>query len=89
MLGLGEKALSAAVLERKATMKLDVGVRVDALLMGATGHLDMIVHYMKNNLSDDEYKNCMPYVGRAMGELVILSQKMHELFPDAIPDELK
>ena len=36
-------------------MKRDVALRIDALLMSVRGNLDMIVHYIKDNLSNEEY----------------------------------
>jgi len=36
-------------------MKRDVALRIDALLVGVRDNLGMIVHYIKNNLSNEEY----------------------------------
>jgi hypothetical protein len=70
-------------------MKRDVALRIDALLMGARGNLDMIVHYMKNNLSEEEYRENKLDIARSMAELIEISNRLHKLFPDIIPDELR
>jgi hypothetical protein len=71
-------------------MKRDVALRIDALLQGAIGYLDMIVHYMKNNqLSDEEYRQNKLDIARSMGKLIEISNRLHESFPDIVPDELR
>jgi hypothetical protein len=69
-------------------MKRDVALRLDALLMGARGNLDMIAHYMKRNLSDEEYDDNKLNIAKSMAELIDISNKIHKLFPDSVPDEL-
>lgn len=61
----------------------------DVALRRARANLDMIVHYMKNNLPDDEYRENRLHVGRSMAELIEISNKIHKQYPDTIPDELK
>jgi hypothetical protein len=63
-------------------MTRDVGLRLDALLMGVNGSLDMVAHYMKNNLSDEEYKSYITHIGRSMGETVDISNDLHRIYPD-------
>jgi len=70
-------------------MRRDVSLRIDALLMGAIGNLDMIVHYMKNNLPDEKYRENKLHIARSMGELIVISNRLHELFPDIVLDELR
>jgi len=49
----------------------------------------MIVHYMKNNLPDEEYRENKLHIARSMDELIVISNRLHELFPDIVPDELR
>jgi hypothetical protein len=70
-------------------MKRDVALRLDALLMGARGNLDMIAHYMKNNLPDEEYRENKLHIAKSMTELIDISNKIHKLYPDTVPDELR
>jgi hypothetical protein len=70
-------------------MKRDVALRIDAMLMGVRGNLNMIVHYMKNNLSDEEFRENRLSVARSMGETICISTRLHQLFPDIIPEELQ
>jgi hypothetical protein len=83
------EAGGAVVVKRSPQMKRDVALRLDALLMGVRGSLDMIAHYMKTNLSDEEYRENRPHIARAMTELIEISNKLHQLFPDSVPDELR
>ena len=69
-------------------MDRDVAVRIDGMLIGVQGNLDGIAHYMKNNLSDQEYSEAVRSIGQAMGELFEISQSLHSLFPDITPKEL-
>ena len=69
-------------------MDRDVAIRLDGMVMGARGNLDGIAHYMKNNLSPDEYANYIPSIGQAMGVLVDISFSLHERFPGITPKEL-
>jgi len=70
-------------------MQRDVAIRLDGMLLGVLGHLDSIAHYMKNNLSEDEYKSSIKAIGNAMGEAVGISTSLHALFPDIVPKELR
>jgi len=70
-------------------MTRDVAIRLDALLMGARGTLDMIVAYMKGNLTDAEYEAQLPHLALSMTELIDVSNALHALYPDIVPDELK
>ena len=70
-------------------MKKDVAIRIDGMLLGARGNLDGIVHYMKNNLSEDEYSKLVQSIGQSMSALVDLSMSLYSLFPDILPTELR
>jgi hypothetical protein len=70
-------------------MTRDVALRLDALLMGVRGNLDMVAHYMKNNLSDEEYRSYITHIGAAMAETIDISNDLHRIYPDIVPDELK
>ena len=70
-------------------MQRDVAIRLDGMLIGVLAHLDSIAHYMKDNLSEDEYKTSIEAIGKAMGEAVGVSSSLHALFPDIVPKELR
>src|SRR3954469_2952741 len=53
-------------------MDRDVAIRLDGMLIGVRGNLDGIAHYMKNNLSPDEFANLVVSIGSSMGELIEL-----------------
>jgi len=62
--------------------------------MGVRASLDSIASYMKNNvprgnLTEEEFKGFAVAVGRCMTETIIISNELHKLFPDIVPDELK
>lgn len=75
-------------------MKRDFALRVDCLLTGVRASLDSIASYMKNNVSrgnltDEEFKMYALVIGRCMAETITISNGLHGLFPDIVPDELK
>ena len=70
-------------------MDKDVAIRLDGMLIGVRGNLDGIAHYMKNNLSSQEYDALIGHIGGSMGELVDISTSLHKQFPDIVPNELK
>jgi hypothetical protein len=70
-------------------MEKDVAIRIDGMLLGARGNLDGIAHYMKNNLSEDEYSKLVKSIGQSMSALVDLSMSLYSLFPDILPTELR
>ena len=69
-------------------MDRDVALRIDGMLMGVRGNLDGIAHYMKNNLSERDYSEFVQSIGRAMAELIDISEALHSRFPDIVPKEL-
>jgi hypothetical protein len=69
-------------------MDRDVATRIDGMLMGARGNLDGIAHYMKNNLSDDEFSRLVISIGESMSALIDISTHLHSSFPDIVPKEL-
>ena len=73
----------------EVVMDKDVAIRIDGMLIGVRGNLDGIAHYMKNNLSPQEYDSLIGYIGGSMGELIDISTSLHKQFPDIIPKELK
>jgi len=75
-------------------MKRDFALRIDCLLGGVRSSLDAIVEHMRHHipsgdLSDEEFKQYVQFIGKSMGETVKLSRRLHKQFPDIIPDELK
>ena len=46
-------------------------------------------HVACGDLSDEEFKQYVQFIGKSMGETVMMSRRLHEEFPDIIPDELK
>jgi hypothetical protein len=76
-------------LRLEVAMDRDVAIRLDGMLMGVRGNLDGIAHYMKNNLSTQEYAALIGHIGESMGELIDISTSLHKTFPDIIPKELK
>ena len=69
-------------------MERDVAIRIDGMLVGISAYMDGIAHYMKHNLSDNEYKAHIGLVGATMGETIELSDRLHAMFPDIIPKEI-
>jgi len=74
-------------MERK--MDRDVAIRLDGMLLAAQANLDSIAHYMKNNLSADEYSRLVRSIGTAMAALVDTSSDLHSRFADITPKELQ
>ena len=70
-------------------MNRDVAIRLDGMLMGVRGNLDGIAHYMKNNVSSDEYSNLIIRIGESMAALGDLSNSLYSDFPDIVPKELR
>jgi len=69
-------------------MARDVAIRLDGMLMGARANLDGIAHYMKNNLSADEYSGLVLSIGAAMSALIDISSDLHSRFSNITPKEL-
>ena len=69
-------------------MDRDAAVRIDGMLMGARANLDGIAHYMKNNLSSEEFSDLVLSIGKSMSALIDISSSLHSKFPDIIPKEL-
>jgi hypothetical protein len=69
-------------------MDRDAPVRIDGMLMGARANLDGIAHYMKNNLSSEEFSDLVLSIGKSMSALIDISSSLHSKFPDIIPKEL-
>jgi len=44
---------------------------------------------METNLSAEEYKKYVPFIGESMGGTVKSSRRLYDEFPDIVPDELK
>jgi hypothetical protein len=70
-------------------MKRDVALRLDGLLIGIRNSLGYVATYMEKNLSDEEFKKYVSFIGESMGGTVKLSRRLYEQFPDIVPDELK
>ena len=69
-------------------MDRDVAIRIDGMLGGVLASMNGIAHYMKNNLSEEEYKSFIGMIGATMGEAIEFSSRLHKMFPDIIPKEL-
>ncbi len=69
-------------------MDRQVAIRIDGMLIGARGNLDGIAYYMKNNLSDEDYKNLIKAIGESMAALIEISTSLYSEFPDILPKEL-
>ncbi|HEY6298707.1 MAG TPA: hypothetical protein VIW95_03600 [Candidatus Binatus sp.] len=75
-------------------MKRDFALRLDTFLWSTRESLAHIADYMRNHvscgdLSDEEFKRYLEFIGKCMGETVKMSNRLYEEFPDIIPDELK
>jgi hypothetical protein len=70
-------------------MKRDVALRIDSLLIGIRNSLGYVATYMETNVSAEEFKKYVPFIGESMGGTVKLSGRLYEEFPDIVPDELK
>jgi len=70
-------------------MERDVAIRLDGMLMGVQGNLDGIAHYIKNNLSSQEFADFVLSIGQSMSALIDISTSLHSSFPDIIPKELQ
>jgi hypothetical protein len=70
-------------------MKRDVALRIDSLLIGIRESLGYVAIYMETNLSAEEYKKYVLFIGESMGGTVKLSRRLYDEFPDIVPDELK
>lgn len=69
-------------------MDRHVAIRLDGMLLGARANLDGIAHYMKNNLSPEEFSEAVISIGKSMGALIDISSSLHSKFPDIVPKEL-
>ena len=69
-------------------MQKNIAIRLDGMLLGVTGNLDEIAHYMKNNLDEREYSALMRHIGGSMAELIEISSVLYSEFPDILPKEL-
>jgi hypothetical protein len=70
-------------------MERDIAVRIDGMLMNVIGAIDGIANYMKNNLSEEEYKSYIYNIGAAMGNLVDISSDLHKQHDGITPKELR
>jgi hypothetical protein len=69
-------------------MDRDVAIRIDGMLIGVRSELDGIAHYMKNNLSQNEFAHLALSIGKSMSALIDISTHLHSSFPDIVPKEL-
>lgn len=75
-------------------MKRDFALRIDSLLGGVRSSLDAIVEYMRHHissgdLSDEEFKKYIHFIGKSMYGTIEFSNDLSRLFPNITPDELK
>jgi hypothetical protein len=64
----------------------DAALRVDAMLMGVRASFDAIAHYVKNNSNEDEFVVMRRLIGSSMAETILISNFLHEKYPDIVPD---
>ena len=69
-------------------MDRHVAIMLDGMLLGARANLDGIAHYMKNNLSPEEFSEAVRSIGKSMHALIEISSSLHSKFPDIVPKEL-
>ena len=75
-------------------MKRDFALRIDTLIWNVSGDLAHIADYMKKHvsygdLSDEEFKHYLSFIGKCMGETVRMSNALYTAFPDIKPVEVK
>ncbi len=75
-------------------MKRDFALRIDSLLGGVRSSLDAVVEYMRHHIqngdiSDEEFKKYVHFIGKSMHGTIELSNDLYRLFPDIVPDKLK
>jgi hypothetical protein len=46
-------------------------------------------HILYGDLSDDEFKHYLSFIGKCMGETVRMSNALYAIFPDIQPVEVK
>jgi hypothetical protein len=69
-------------------MDRDIAIRLDGMVIGVHGNLDGIAHYMKNNVSSEEFSTPVRLIGKSMGALIEISSILHSKYPDIIPREM-
>jgi len=74
-------------------MKRDFALRIDCCLTGVRSSLTVLVEYMRDHklrgdLSDEEFKKYVYFIGRTMAETIKMSNDLYAQFPDITPDEL-
>ena len=74
-------------------MKRDFALRIDCCLTGIRSSLGVLVEYMRDHklrgdLTDEEFKKYVQFIGKTMVETIKMSNDLYDLFPDITPDEL-
>jgi hypothetical protein len=72
----------------EAVVDRDAAIRLDGMLMNVRASLDGITHFMKSNLSDDEYSSLVTCIGHAMSATIDVSSHLHAKFPNIVPKDL-
>jgi hypothetical protein len=75
-------------------MNRDFALRVDSFMWSVRSDLARIADYMKyhipyGDLSDEEFRHYLSFIGKCMGETVRMSNELYAAFPDIEPVELK
>lgn len=70
-------------------MKKETAIRVDGMLFGIRANLDFVAFFLKSNISADEYREEVRFIGQAMASLVDMSNSLYMKFPDIVPKEFK
>jgi hypothetical protein len=69
-------------------------LRIDSLLGGVRASLgsinDVMQHHIPaGNITEEEYKRFVNYIGKSILETIHFSDELYKMFPDIRPDELK
>jgi hypothetical protein len=70
-------------------MNRDVALRLSGLLMGVSGSLNHVAHFLKENLSEEEFIKYRSNIGKAMGETFAIASDLYRVYPEITPDSLK
>jgi hypothetical protein len=70
-------------------MERDIAIKLDGMVHGVNAILDGLAHFMKNNLSPEEYAERSIFVGEAMGAMFEISSSLYAIFSDILPKELQ
>jgi hypothetical protein len=70
------------------TDEMKIALRINGMIMSSCASLDGLVHYMQNNLPNDEFLEKRRLVGDSMAALFEIMNAIHQKFPELTPAEL-